>query len=415
VGSWENFKGQIPAPPPAPKVEHKRQENAVSKEKIVAIPQEKTMAPKVKVQEPESLKMTRDQIEPPSRRESPIVQQSQGIIARPRGSIGEEDVKPTQREEVRKAQQSRERPVSMVEQPLTSTTPKEQLRRSYMVQSNNARVVNDEINHPVQNSTEPVKKGFFAEVKSTVLPEMVQQSPKDERFSPLRKTPSPVASKDKVVYASIFEPPQTEAPRITSKASHHQLPQRDPSPPTSNFDFAIAKEHLQAKPEIKSPNAQTSSETIKSSHTVTSNSPRPVTQESITNNINFRPQVTSNPPKPVTKESTTNNINFRPQQKEEVKDSITSNLNFRQAPKEEGKDSITSSINFRQPPREEVKDSSIKNSINFRQPQKEEVKEMVIGSGGTTTEEESDIWIPPASQGYKVRKGNKKRFAVNRF
>jgi hypothetical protein len=384
------------------------------------------VALKAMVQEPETSRITRDQVEPPSRRESQIVQQSQEIMSRPRGSFGEADTKPTQREEIRRAQQSRERPVSMVEQP-TPTTPKEDLRRSYMVQGHKARLVDDEADHPVQKPTEPVKKGFFADVKSNVLPEMVQQSPKDERFNPITKTPSPVASKDKVVYASIFEPPKTESPKITSKKSHHQLSTRDPSPPTSNFDFSIAKEHLQAKPEVKSPNSQTSNETIKSIHTVTSNSPKQVTRESITSNMNFRPQQneevkisTTNgtssrqPQREEIKESITSSINFRQPQKVVAQGSITSNLNLRPQRKEEVKDSITSSIISRQPQREEVKES-ITSSINFRQPQKEEVTDLVIGGGGTTTEEESDIWIPPANQGYKARKGNKKRFAVNRF
>jgi hypothetical protein len=273
-------------------------------------------------------------------------------MGRPRGSSGEEDIKHLQRDEIRKVQESRERPASMVEKP-ASTIPKEHVRHSYMLQGDKARLVEADARSQNERSAEPVKKGFFAEVKSTVLPEMVQQSPNEERSNPLGKTPSPAASKEKIIYASIFEPPKSELPKIPTKASHHQAPKRDPSPPTSNFDFTIKREHMAAtaRPEI---NSQASSETIRSNHTVASNHSVASNHTASSNHT-----ITSNSPKTV-------------------------------------KESITNSINFRQPPKEEPKD-------------------MVIGGGGTTTEEESDIWIPPTTQGYKARKSNKKRFAVNRF
>ena len=348
VGSWDNFKTHIL--PPAPKAEV--HENAIEEDAdLTEAPEEVLPEP---VPQPEIVSLVPERVEPPSRRGSQLSQISQqphGIMFRPRGSFGEEDIPQPPREEARNVHM---RPVSMVEKATSPPPPKEDLRRSYVLQGNMARLVEDEavysIEKPVQPA-EPVKKGFFAEVKSTVLPEMVQQSPTKERFP--TKAPSPVPSKEKIIYASIYEPAKVESPKIVAKASVHQLPKREPTPPTSNFDFSLKQEpvKVERKASVKS------------------------------NDIKI-------PERESSRESFISNSTIKTNGKENVDKS--------------SRESITSTINFRQAPKEEAEDFPIAGGVS-------------IGSkGGETTEGESDVWIPPVSNGYK-RKGNKKRFAVNRF
>lgn len=358
MGSWEDFRAHI-APVPA-KVE-------VPAVETIEAPVE-TVEVEPAVAEEESILESNVYVEPFKKRRESV--SSQGIMARPRPSITEQEAPP--REELRTLPSHQ--PPAPRPEIKAQKSPKDDLRKSYVLQGNKARLLAEET--PLKVSTkeieveEPVKKGFFAEVKSTVLPEMVQQSPTKERFShnvrevrDVKPTPSPTPSKEKIVYASIHEPKKVEhEQKISTKPSVHQLAKREPTPPTSGFDFDVKRNssHLQ-KEEIARELQQLQQQS------------REQSRESIT------------PSPPLVKPSTAYNA------KEPVKQ--TSNEN---------------------------RESGVSiNGINLRPQNKgDNVVDLkdIVGTTGTTTEEESDVWIPPVANGFngKGRK-SKKRFAVNRF
>ena len=349
VGSWDNFKTHILPLAAKVKAHHNTIEEVVS---VTEIPKEVLPEP---VPEPEIVSLVPERFDPSSRRGSQLShtsQHSHESIFRPQESSGEKDTPKPPREEARNVHM---RPVSLIEKATSPPPPKEDLRRSYLLQGNNiSRPVEDEvvrsIEKPVQPA-EPVKKGFFAEVKSTVLPEMVQQSPTKDRFP--TKAPSPVPSKEKIVYASIYEPAKVDSPKIVAKASVHQLLKREPTPPTSNFDFSLKQEPVKVERDASVKSSDKKISEHDSSH-----------------------------------ESFISNPTIKTNGKENVEKAL--------------RESITSTINFRHAPKDEIEDFPIAGGVS------------IGGKGEETTEGEGDVWIPPVSNGYK-RRGNKKRFAVNRF
>lgn len=372
VGSWEDFRAHI-----APVLEKEIPIETIEAPLELVEPVKND--PEFQPEEKPILK-SNVYIEPPTkRRESDT---PQGIMARPRPSITEQDATP------RELFPSPSKPMALPEIK-AQRSPKDDLRKSYVLQGNKARLLAEDT--PLKLSTkeaeveEPVKKGFFAEVKDSVLPEMVQQSPTKERFPhnvnphsarDARPTPSPTPSKEKIVYASIHEPTKSEQheQKISNKKSVHQLAKREPTPPTDGFDFGIKRSssHLQKEEiarELRELQAQQQQQQSLSSP---------------------RANATPSPPL-VVKPSTAYNT------KEPVKSSVKEN---NQSAARESVGGI--------------------NGINLRpQNKSDNVVDLkdIVGTTGTTTEEESDVWIPPVSGnglGGKGRK-SKKRFAVNRF